>query len=87
MQSITGNVVPFIPGHRPLSDWDGDPIDPIDGAVFDVECAAQDIATVIARDIRTVDEALVLRRRIAALIVVLEDVEVLALVRANQLCR
>lgn len=77
------NVVPFMQGWRvPVRER----IDPMDLAVFDVEQACHDISQVV-HQAPTIDAALALRRRIAALVVKLGDVEMLANARANALCR
>lgn len=85
--NLTTNVLPFITGHRPPSLWHQEIIDPMDGAVFDVESAASDMADILHRDVTTIDEALTMSRRIDALVVTLQDVQKLALGKAARLCR
>lgn len=76
-------VVPFMAGWRvPVREQH----DPMDLAVFDVEQACHDISQVV-HQAPTVDAALALRRRIAALVTKLGDVELLANARAEQLNR
>ena len=81
LNQVPSNVVPFIPGYRP-------PVRPrmqsVDYAVFEVEQAAHDLSVSIT-SARTLDEALALRRIVAALVKKLNDVEQLALVRASQI--
>lgn len=83
---MSATIVPFVPGHRPLSLWQQEVIDPMDAAVFDVECAAHDMAEIIHRDVTTIDDALTVCRRIEALLRTLGDVAQKALAKAAQ-CR
>ena len=82
------SILQFVPhAERPPSLWHQEIVDPMDGAVFDGEAAAQDIAEIIHRDVTTIDEALTVARRVEALIVTFGDVAQMALAKANRLLR
>jgi hypothetical protein len=80
-ESLPNNVVPFVPGWQPAVKTRANTVD---FAVFSIEQGSQDLSEVVMLT-RTFDEALALRRLLAALVKQLNDVEQLAIVRIGQI--
>lgn len=78
---MSADIVQFVPGWHPAVKTRANTVD---FAVFSIEQGSQDLSEVVMLA-RTFDEALALRRLLAAIVKQLKDVEELAVVRIAQI--